>query len=185
MASNNSKMTYLNVTTKGLNGKLHPVFSSAITTSEVKELRSVVKMISGDYYTYSMRSSQSGGSPHCRICSSTEHSDELQPAPEEDISHILTECVGTKEIRETILPKIEAASRKTKCPIDFQVIKKSPKILTQYLLDCTSLNLNNNMRVNISDEAASDIYREARHFIHAVHLERARILKVLDKKYIL
>ena len=69
LASDNSKMNYLNVATKGLNGRHHPVLSSATTSKEVKELRPVLKMLTMDYYTYSMRASQSGGSSHCRICS--------------------------------------------------------------------------------------------------------------------
>ena len=53
-ASNNSKMKYFHVGTKGLNGRPHPVLSAAVTTSEVKAMRPVVKMLLSDYYTFSV-----------------------------------------------------------------------------------------------------------------------------------
>ena len=130
-----------------------------------------------------MRASQSGGSPHCRICSViNEEPNASHPNPVEDVQHILTACVGTAKIRETILPKIETAVGLSKSSVDFSSIKNSPHTLTQFLLDCTSLNLSNSLRVNFGDPNLKNIFTEARHYINAVHLERIRKLSEIEKK---
>ena len=67
-ASANSKMRYLHVGTRGLNGRPHPVLARATTTSEVKALRPVVKMLVSDYFTFAVKNAQSGGGSHCRLC---------------------------------------------------------------------------------------------------------------------
>ena len=105
-----------------------------------------------------------------------------QQSPEEDIQHILTACVGTEQIRETILPKIEAAVGLCKFPVNFSTIRDSPQTLTQFLLDCTSFNLNNSSRINIGDPFVKNIFTEARHYINAVHLERIKKLAEIEGK---
>ena len=63
---------------------------------------------------------------------------------------IISECLGTKKIREELMANIASAASTTQVPVDFQHIVSDKKILTQFLLDNTSLNLPNKTRINIS-----------------------------------
>ena len=60
----------------------------------------------------------------------------------------------------------------TAIQIDILSILEDKKILCQFLLDCTSLNLDNNIRVNVDDPAAREIFRQSRKLVAAVHAER-------------
>ena len=145
-ASVNSKMTFLNVAATGLRGRHHPVLSNVVTSAEVKTLRPVLKCLTGDYYCYALRSAQTGGSDHCRICPDQDG----LPRPTEDIVHVLTECSGTQEVREPLLADLTLSFRENGTPIDLTQIMGNSKMLAQFLLDNTSLNLPNGCRVNIS-----------------------------------
>ena len=90
MAKTNSKMTYLNVSLAGLRGRPHPALSGLITSKDVQNARVHIKMLAGDYFTYSVRASQSGGSPYCRCCISDTFRNE-------DIQHILVICEAYAE----------------------------------------------------------------------------------------
>ena len=79
----------MNVSISGLSGAHHPALSGVITSTEVKQMRPHLKMLSGDYLTYQTRSQQSGGSPDCRLCPASIEGNK----PAEDIEHILTKCV--------------------------------------------------------------------------------------------
>ena len=78
-----------------------------------------------------------------------------------------------------MLVKVAEATSNTKFPINFSLIMRDKKILTQFLLDCTSLNLDNNCRVNINDSASIEIFKHSRKLIAAVHAERIRRLRKL------
>ena len=90
LAKNNSRMQYLNVSLSGLRGHHHPALTNIITTSEVQKCGIHLKMLAGDYFTYEMKS---GGSPHCRCCSTT-------PSPPENLEHILSKCEQYSDIRK-------------------------------------------------------------------------------------
>ena len=72
-AISNSRMKYLNISLQSLRGHHHVALNNIITSYEVKKCRIHLKMLSGDYLTYSMKASHSGGSSHCRICKSKEN----------------------------------------------------------------------------------------------------------------
>ena len=101
-AMNKSKMVYFNVNLFNLRGRYHPVIANATTVSEVQQMRPHLKMLLGDYLTYKVKSEQSGGSPHCRICFN------LEPEkPQVDsICHILTFCRSLKDTRKRIISEI-------------------------------------------------------------------------------
>ena len=65
-AETNSKMKYLNIKVKGLNGRPHPAIQGVSNTTDVKKLRAHIKMLCCDLYTYQVKAK--GGSPHCRFC---------------------------------------------------------------------------------------------------------------------
>ena len=151
-------MKYFNVGTKGLNGRPHPVLSAAVTTSEVKAMRPVVKMLLCDYYTYSVKDSQSGGGAHCRLCPTPT---DKCPPPTEDIEHVLTQCVGTEVIRLEKLEELMAVTTTAKSGVNCNILRTNSSILTQFILDCTSNNLDNNVRVSMNDPVMTEILEES------------------------
>ena len=92
MAARNSKMKYLHVSLSGLRGRHHPALANIITTINVQKSRIHLKMLAGDYFTYEVKSKQSGVSPHCRSCPTTPSS----PSPSENLEHILCRCEATE-----------------------------------------------------------------------------------------
>jgi hypothetical protein len=123
-AENNSlMMQYLNVSLTGLmlRGRHHPALSNIITTQEVQKSRIHLKMLAGDFFTYEVKSIQSGGSPHYRCCPS--------PSPTENLVHILTSCVAYSEVRGRIVKEYQLLCDQTKNSISFQKIysRERPK----------------------------------------------------------
>ena len=190
VAENNSKLAYMNVSTTGLRGRHHPVLDNIVTAYEIKKLRPVLKMLCGDYYTYSVRADQSGGSPHCRICPPSAAASDSDPSPAEDLQHILTECAATEEPRSRILEGLEKCLSTSTVTIpgpgqlgkvycDIKSLDKST--LTQFILDCCSLNLPNSVRISVSDPKRTEIFKLCRDLCYSVHSERLRKLREKDK----
>ena len=126
-------------------GHHHPALCGIDTTKEVEKLRPHLKMLTGDYLTYSRIALDRGtGDPCCRICRSEQP---LLTSPPETIAHILTECRGTSEVRERIFPELltELSGAKP----DHVYLTHPPSFhkldlnLAQFILDCTSFNLEN------------------------------------------
>ena len=176
-AMNNSKMTFLNISTSGLGGRSHPILNGVITTEDVKAVKPAIKCLTGDYYTYSLRAALMGGSSHCRICP---NNGENTQEPE-DIEHVVAGCVATENIRKSMLTNVVVAMGTTEIPIDIDSILQDKTTLCQFLLDCNSLNLSNATRVNINDPATTEIFRHSRKLIASIHAERLRQIKQLDK----
>ena len=108
-AAKNSQMKYLNVSTTGLSGRHHPALSNLITTHEVRLSRPHLKFLAGNYLTYKIKAEQSGGSPHCRICT-------LGP---ESISHVISSCSGMNVERERMFNEFRSLCKLTKNCINF------------------------------------------------------------------
>ena len=166
------------VATRGLTGRHHPVLSSAVTTSEVKALRPVVKMLLSDYFTYSVKDSQSSCGAHCRLCPTP--MDQSRP-PAETIEHVVTSCLGTAEIRENKLEELFAVVGTAKSPVNCDLLRGNNSTLTQFILDPCSNNLKNDVRISLNDPVLMDIILSARHLVNAIHCERTRKLKLLKK----
>ena len=170
------KMKYLNVSLLGLNGTPHPVLLNIRTSREVRSLRPVLKLLAGDYYSYEERANRSGGSPHCRLCSA-----EGENNPQvENVEHIVTKCVGTETVRIKLMPDIISATSSAKSEVDISGIFDNSIVMTQYLLDCTSMNLRNQHRIHINDPACPLIYSLSRNLLNGIHQERIRKLKNLE-----
>ena len=167
----------MNVSTTGLSGKCHPILRDIVTTVDVKAARPVIKCFTGDYYCFAARGAQTGQSTHCRICPSDD--DSREP---EDIVHVVAGCAATNDIRTNMMVNVIAAASSTAVPIDIPSILQDKKTLCQFLLDCTSLNLDNNTRVNMNDPASAEIFRQSRKLVAAVHAERMRRIKDLDRR---
>ena len=175
-ASTNSKMTYLNVSNRSVSGPPHPVLSNVVAANDVIKLRVQVRFLTGDYLTYSLNHSHGNGkSPHCRLCSDGDVS------PDETVSHVISQCSALENVRRRVLPEILDTVRSLfphKWVSNFLHLQND-EIRTQYILDCTSLNLPDSIRVKVTN--SSTVFKVTHDFCFAIHKERMRLLNLLKK----
>ena len=168
------KLKYLNVSLLGLSGRSHPAISGLFTASDVKKSRSHLKMLVGDYYTYQVKSEQSGGPPHCPYCYSISKSDEYIPS--ESICHILALCDGYKTQRLRIIEKMSVIFQDSVNNVNIMQYRQDPELLTQFILDPSSLNLP--VRVNTNDPVLPSLFQSSRDLCFTINQERMKILKI-------
>ena len=178
-AVNNIKLQYLNVSCTGLTGKSHPMLTWIQTTQDVVVARPHVKMLAGDYLCYAFLAHDRGGDPHCRLCHTTPNTlPTTNHAPVEDYQHLLTQCRATADTREdkltTLINTVAYHSNNNSI-----LNNSSPSILTQFLLDCTSLNLPTDVRIPPDYPGYTDIARQCSVTINAIHRDRRRQLQAL------
>ena len=161
-------MKYLNVSLTGLRGRHHPALENLITTIDVQKSRIHLKMLAGDYFTYTVKSMQSGGSANCRCCSTT-------PSSSENLVHILTTCSAYSEIRTRIVPEFKQLCSLTKSNLQFVEIYNSNETFCQFVLDPASFNLKS--RVHMKDPILCEMFKLSRHYCFAVNSARLTILK--------
>ena len=154
----------------GLRGRPHPALLGLVTTKQVKNSRIHLKMLTGDYLTYSVKATQSGGSPSCRCCSP-------QTPEKEDISHILVKCSKYSDIRKRMLPDYQVVCIQSKTRIDFNAVICNSNVLTQLTLDPSSFNLEN--RVNVCDPILPSLFQLSRDYCNAIHVKRFRRNKMI------
>ena len=170
-ASENSAMTYLNVTASGLRGRHHPALNNMITTREVQLSRPHIKFLAGNYLTYKMKADRSGGSARCRTCLS---------GSDETYSHILATCLGLEEVRVKILPELQTLCTLSKNKINFENICQNEETLAQFILDPTSLNLSE--RLSVQDPLMNEFFKLSRNFCYKIDKTRIELLKQLEEK---
>ena len=170
-ANGNSLMTYLNVSTLGLRGRHHPALANMKTTNDVRTSRPHLKLLSGNYLTYKVKSDQSGGSPDCRICIS---------GIEESVSHVVSSCGAMTDDRTRIFTEFRRLCNSTKNRIDFDEISRCENNLTQFILDPTSLNLP--VRVHMSDPLVPQFFKLSREFCYIIDKTRIGLLKNMEKE---
>ena len=164
LAKQNSRMNYLNVSLTGLRGKAHPAIFNIKTAHEAKISRPHLKMLAGDYLTMQIKSTQSGGSPLCQVC--TEDIPSI-----ETIEHILIHCSAYSEVRGRIIEEL----RNVLCQNEhIQTIIESKENLCQFILDPTSINLSN--RVNQQDPVVDTLFHLSRDFCYAINARRMKLL---------
>ena len=88
-------------------------------------------MLTDDLYTYEKKSKYQGGSSQCMLCSNENT---------EDLVHIQTVCKTYKNTGSRILIQMVILCLRAKSDIHFKTILCNQTILTQFILDCTSLN---------------------------------------------
>ena len=93
-------------------------------------------MLAGDFYTYEVKSDQSGGSPHCRSCS-----DESKPV--ENLQHILTSCMAYSHIHiiDKMVGEYQQICNSSKSDLPFQQIYSDKENFCQFILYPASFNL--------------------------------------------
>ena len=170
MADSNSSMKFLNVATFGLRGRHHPVISGLKTTLEVQKSRPHIKMLCMDYLTFEKKAKQQGGSSSCKCCTDNEV---------ENLTHILTSCTAYSNIRERIFPQFSKICSLSN--FDFWAIVSQNSELAQFILDPTSLNLN--QRLNISDKNVDSLMKLTHDYCYAVHKQRISILDQLKSNH--
>ena len=164
------KLKYLNVSVIGLSGRHHPALSGVLTVTDVKKSRSHIKMLIGDLFTYEMKSEQSGGSPHCRLCCEMKN---------ETISHILTFCDAYSDVRNRILQESSYLCTKSQSGIIFSELLNDSEGLCQFILDPTSLNLKR--RVNLNDPMLGSFFQLSRDLCFSINEKRLKLLKQKHK----
>ena len=167
-ASGNSKMRYFNVNLKGLNGRPHPVLHNIVSSRDALKARCHIKFLCGDIYTQERKSRYQGGSPICRLCDNHE---------KEEIVHILTICTAYKEIRERIMNEIKSVCESKLPKSYFEDIYQNKQLLTQFILDCTSMNLSK--RINADSEIFLEILSLSRDLCFGITRLRSEKLKLL------
>ena len=154
-------MTYLNVQIAGLSGHPHPALQNILTTQDVKKLRSHIKFLCGDFLTGERLGLDQGANPQCRLCS----------APVETSEHILVQCRSLHEVRERLLPELLNTVASVH-PTSQIILNTTTPYLTQFLLDCTSLNLPNLYRLSRQIPGIHRIFRIARDWCFGIGLIR-------------
>ena len=163
-------MAYFNVAVKGLNGRCHPALVGFHEAKNIPKLRAHIKLLCGDLFTYEQRSKYIGGSPHCRLC--------LQDNPEserpiENICHLIAECEAFAGVRENIVREMKSICAESN--YDLEVVFNCKNLLTQFILDCTSLNLPN--RISPEDPISKDIFKLSRDICFFICSQRSKMLK--------
>ena len=170
-ASKNSCMQFLNVGMIGLRGKHHPSIANIKTTVEVTKMRPHLKMLCGNLLTYSTKYEQAGlGSPHCRLCD----------CKYESLAHIVASCERFDDVRSKILIEFDELLKDSKNKLNMEMFKQSEEILTQFVLDPTSMNLND--RVHINDPIVPHIFKLSRDLCYAINKRRTKLLKELSEE---
>ena len=164
-------MKYLNVELCGLSGRPHPALLNIITTQDAKKLRHHLKFLTGDYITAEMLAlEQPNLNPACKLCH----------APVESTEHVLVTCKATAEICRRLFPELVNAVAQVQP--ESQILQNpSASQLTQFILDCTSLNLDETTRIPAHNPGISLIYKLSRDWCYAVSSLRAKLLQRIKK----
>ena len=162
----NSSMSLLNVQLLGLSAHPHLALQNIFTTRDVKKMRLHLKFLTGDYpHGERLSKNNPNISSACKLCDS----------PVDSTTHVLVSCRATAECRQRILPEllntVAAVQPTTKIPVN-----PSASLLTQLIVDCTSINLQNSVRVPSNNPRVSEIFDVARDWCFAIHNERTRLI---------
>ena len=161
-------MIYLNVQLSGLSGAPHPAIKNITTTQDVKKLRLHLKFLTCDFITNERLSlDQPSLSPACDLCQ----------APVDSIEHVLAVCRATNDVRSRLLPDLlnTVAIVQPRCSLLLNTA--GADILTQFILDCTSLNLPDPFRIPAHNPDISAVFRNSRDFCFSISNERSHLLK--------
>ena len=167
-ALSNSKMKYLNVQLCGLSGALHPSMRNINTTQDAKKQRLHLKFLTSDFLTNERKSlDQPNLSPVCVLCND----------PVESIEHVMMVCRATKEVRDRLLPDLLNTVLMVQPASAILLPNPSTSILTQFVLDCCSLNLPDAYRIPAHNPDISAIYKISRDWAFAINSDRSRLIK--------
>ena len=168
----NSKMTYLNIQLHGLSGRPHSVLQNICTTQDAKKLGLHLKFLTCDILTNERRSEdQPGVSPACDFCDD----------PIDSIEHALVCCKAIADIRGRLFPELMNTVAKVQPMSKILHYQPPASILTQFVLDCTSFNLPDDIRIPVHNPGVSAVHSICRDWCYAVDSERSRMLRALRR----
>ena len=169
LALANTKMMYLNVKVLGLSGCPHPAIQNIFTTQDVKKLRLHVKFLTCDYLTNErLALNHPGKDPGCQLC---------PEAPTDSIEHVIMSCRATSDVRDRLLPELLNAVALVQPNSKLLEVLPPPSVMTQFVLDCTSFNLPDTVRIPYHNPQISEIFRISRDWCFALNNERCRLLQ--------
>ena len=150
-------LKYINVQLLGLSGRPHPSLQYIWTTQDVKKARVHIKFLIGDL------PSDLTSENCCQI-------DKGQRCMTE---HILAICPKYKEVRQRVLPDLLniVLSVQPTCRL---LREQPPDVLTQFLLDCTSLNLQDDYRIPAQNPGVPLVFACARDWCFAIASIKSR-----------
>ena len=96
------KLDFLNIQLSGLTGRIHPILFGIHATQDAKHARPHVKILAADYMCFSTLAIEWDSDTQCKLC----YPGTAILSPSEDITHILTSCIATADVRKRILPKL-------------------------------------------------------------------------------
>ena len=160
----NSKMSFLNTQLLGLSGHPHPALRDIYSTQDVKKLRMHVKFLTCDVQSYVF--SDNHGS--CSLCSA-----------EADIAHLLTSCPATKEVKERLFPTLVNSVLVVQPSCGILTKHPSNQTLAQFIVDCTSINLPEDIRVPAHNPDIGKLFSVSRDWCYAICNERSRHLRLI------
>ena len=140
-----------------------PALSNINSVNDVKRSCAHFKMLLGDYFTYEVKSTQSGGDPFCVLCVRNKNEEHT-----ENIIHIILFCESYSDIRNNYMPKFQNILIST--TLNFQELCTNAEEFCQFILDPTSMNLK--QRININDPILPEIFKISRNLCHNIHLKR-------------
>ena len=161
-------MKYLNVTLLGLSRAPHPAIMNIHTQQDVRRFRYHIKFLACDYLTNERLSKdQPHHNPACVLCG----------APVDSLEHVLATCRATQECRSRLLPELlnTVAAVQPMCAILQSY--PTPDILTQFILDCTSLNLPDRYCIPAHNPNIHAVFKVSRDWTYSIGSERLRLLK--------
>ena len=153
-SKSNSKMKYLNVQIQGLSGIPHPALLNISNTQDIMMLRHHIKIFAGDFLTAERLAADNGSDHKCK----------LRHAQVEDLDHVLTQCRASTDIRERILPELINTVLQAQPGCSILLSPVQAQHLTQFILDCTSLNLPSSCRVVVHNPAAGRVFHVPRNW---------------------
>ena len=166
------KLKYFNVSLMGLSGRPHPAICGLYTASEVRRSQPHLKMLVGDYYTMEIKSEQSGGTPNCRLCCSNVELEENYAT--ENICHMLVMCNAYNTLRGRLFDEMSVKCQETVNNVNITQYFQNPELLTQFILDPSSINLP--VRVNTNDPVLPALFKLSRDFCYLMNKERIKQL---------
>ena len=149
LSLSNSKMIYLNIQLHGLSGRPHPALQNINTTRDAQKLRLHLKFLTCDFLTNERTAiDQPFRSPACLLCGAAIESLEL----------VLVTCRATMDVRSRLLPELLNAVARVQPTC--QILQKlpPPSILAQFVTDCSSFNLPENVRIPTHNPNISEIF---------------------------
>ena len=135
-------------------------------------------MLAGDYPCQQYLSSDRNQDPSCPLCASALLGRSSQA---EDMVHLLAICKSTRDTRARIIPDI-LNTLSVHYPSNQLLHSCSHAHLTQFILDPTSLNLPQAIRISPNHPALPLVLTLCRRYCFAIHKDRTRQLKLLKQK---